>query len=165
MLRGRVDIEQFGTWYKNLEYVIQNNPTRGYNTSAAEDLDRYKNISADIYSGVPEFMQQYLDQQFSWLNNKFYAVSRMRPGMILPIHTDKYTYFKSQNSIGDNQYVLRIIVFLEDWQSGHVSEVDRTPFTLWKQGDWISWIDDTPHMAANLGHTNRYVLQITGITQ
>lgn len=165
MLIGRIELSQFNNWHQDLEYVIQNDPTRGYNATVPEDLDRYKNISSDIYNGVPEFVQQYLDQQFDWLNNKFYAVSRMRPGMVLPIHSDKYSYFRSQNTIGPGQHVLRIIVFLEDWQSGHVSEVNSTPFTSWKQGDWISWMDDAPHMAANLGHTNRYTLQITGVTQ
>lgn len=163
MLNGHIDLTAFDLWHRELDYVVQNDPTRGYNASRSEDLDLYKNISADIYNGVPPSLQQYLDQQFDWLDNKFYAVSKMRPGMILPIHSDKYAYFRSQNTIADNECVRRIIVFLEDWQSGHVSEVDGIPFTLWQQGDWISWTDDTPHMAANLGHTDRYTLQITGI--
>ena len=54
------------------------------------------------------------------------------------------------------------MVFLEDWRSGHIMEVDDQQLTGWKAGDWVGWRYDTPHLAANLGTTDRYTLQITG---
>jgi hypothetical protein len=32
----------------------------------------------------------------------------------------------------------------------------------WRAGDVIEWCYDTPHMAANMGSTARYTLQVTG---
>ena len=52
---------------------------------------------------------------------------------------------------------------MEDWQSGHVSECEHTVITNWSAGDYIVWKNDTQHLAANVGKTARYTLQITGI--
>jgi hypothetical protein len=55
------------------------------------------------------------------------------------------------------------VIFLEDWQSGHYFEIDGTPITAWSAGDVITWRYDVPHVAANVGMTDRYTLQITGV--
>ena len=57
---------------------------------------------------------------------------------------------------------MRIIVFLEDWQSGHYLEINGEPIIEWSAGDWVGWNYDTPHLAANIGMTDRYTMQITG---
>jgi len=31
----------------------------------------------------------------------------------------------------------------------------------WTKGEYIMWRGDTPHIAANVGSTNRYTMQIT----
>jgi hypothetical protein len=54
-------------------------------------------------------------------------------------------------------------VFLEDWQNGHYLELNGHPIVQWRAGDWVQWRDDLPHIAANVGKTPRYTLQITGI--
>ena len=59
-------------------------------------------------------------------------------------------------------WIYRAIVFLEDWSSGHYSEINGNPFVGWRAGDCLVWRYDTPHMAANLGDLPRYTLQITG---
>jgi hypothetical protein len=59
--------------------------------------------------------------------------------------------------------VVRIIVFLEDWASGHYLEMNKTPILNWKAGDWVCWRSDFLHLAANIGKTDRYTLQLTGI--
>jgi hypothetical protein len=53
-------------------------------------------------------------------------------------------------------------VYLEDWASGHYGEMAGQPITGWRAGDWVSWHDDFPHLAANMGRTDRYTLQLTG---
>ena len=58
--------------------------------------------------------------------------------------------------------VVRTIVYLEDWTSGHYCEMNGKPVTEWRAGDWVSWHDDFPHLAANMGRTDRYTLQLTG---
>jgi hypothetical protein len=92
---------------------------------------------------------------FSW------SVYRMNPGCCLPMHSDTYARFrKLHNWQGD---IHRAIIYMEDWQSGHVSEIEDTVITEWRAGDYIVWKNDTPHLAANVGKTSRYTLQITGV--
>jgi hypothetical protein len=63
---------------------------------------------------------------------------------------------------GQEHTIHRAIVFLEDWASGHYLEIDGEPIIKWTAGDVVIWCYDTPHMAANMGLTPRYTLQITG---
>jgi hypothetical protein len=55
------------------------------------------------------------------------------------------------------------VIYLEDWQSGHISEIEDTVISKWKAGDYIVWKNNTQHLAANVGKTSRYTLQITGV--
>jgi hypothetical protein len=41
-------------------------------------------------------------------------------------------------------------------------EIDGNPITKWSAGDWVGWNYDTQHLAANIGMTDRYTMQITG---
>lgn len=83
--------------------------------------------------------------------------------MILPYHHDKYGFYFSKHKELTVDNIRRIIVFLEDWRCGHISEIAGESHNNWKAGDWISWAGSTAHMAANLGPYDRYTLQITGI--
>lgn len=94
---------------------------------------------------------------FSW---SFY---RMGPGTVLPNHGDTYARFREIHGITDVQRVYRAVVFLEHWASGHYAEYDGQPRVQWTQGDWVAWQGDTVHAAANMGFTDRYTLQITGV--
>ena len=85
----------------------------------------------------------------------------MNPGCCLPMHGDTYSRFRElYNWNGD---IHRAVLYMEDWQSGHISEIEDTVITNWKAGDYVVWKNDTPHLAANVGKTARYTLQITGI--
>ena len=96
-------------------------------------------------------------QHFSW------SVYRMGPGCVLPNHSDTYARFIKLHNIKDPSTIYRAIVFLEDWQSGHYFEIQGQPFTNWRAGDTVTWNNDVPHLAANMGETDRYTLQITGV--
>ena len=88
---------------------------------------------------------------------------RMDTGTVLPDHKDLYKkYIELFNLQGQENWIYRAIIFLEDWQSGHYAEYDYNPFVNWRAGDCVIWHYDTPHMAANLGLLPRYTLQITG---
>lgn len=88
---------------------------------------------------------------------------RMDTGTILPTHEDLYTrYIKLFNLQGKERSIRRAIIFLEDWQSGHYAEYNNEPYVNWKKGNCVYWNYDTSHMAANIGPTPRYTLQITG---
>ena len=94
-------------------------------------------------------------KHFSW------SIYRMNPGSCLPEHGDTYTRFRQlYNWDGD---IHRAIFYMEDWQSGHISEIEKQPLINWCAGDYIIWKNDTLHLAANVGKTARYTLQITGV--
>lgn len=87
----------------------------------------------------------------------------MRPGDVMPEHRDTYRRFCDLYRVTDPESVQRYVVFLEPWQSGHYFEISNSPILSWQIGDWISWNGSVPHLAANLGRTDRYTLQITGL--
>jgi hypothetical protein len=96
------------------------------------------------------------------LSNFSWSIYRMGPGTVLPEHTDTYSRFKKVYRIKEHTTIMRAIVFLQDWDSGHYLEMNGEPVIKWRAGDWVIWSDQFPHLAANMGKTNRYTLQITG---
>lgn len=136
-----------------------------------QSLDLWRNLgytqtkfTGDMYdmrNPEPAWMsplRQYFPwQHFSW------SVYRMTPGCVLPNHADTYARFREIHCIEDPDSIHRAVIFLEDWQSGHYFEIDGSPLTDWLAGDTVIWRNDVQHLAANMGMTDRYTLQITGI--
>ena len=89
----------------------------------------------------------------------------MQPGTILPYHSDTYVRFCEIYGVTDISTIIRYVVFLEPWQSGHYLEINDEPITKWHRGDAVYWQGETPHIAANIGQTDRYTLQITGLSR
>lgn len=88
---------------------------------------------------------------------------RMDPGDNLPVHSDSYSrYITLFDLMTRRENIIRYIFFPQDRQSGHIFEIDGNIID-WKAGDYIAWRYDTPHLAANLGSTPRYSIQVTGI--
>lgn len=94
-------------------------------------------------------------------NNIGVTMYKMSPGVIMPTHIDKFVNYKKIFDINKNTKIFRAIIFLENWQNGHIFEIENKLFSSWSAGDCVSWEESTPHMAANLGSTNRYTAQIT----
>jgi len=86
---------------------------------------------------------------------------KMNTCNILPYHRDTYKKYIEIHKIKDTSKIKRAIIFLEDWKSGHIFEINNNPITKWRAGDYVLWKYDAPHMAANLGLEPRYTLQIT----
>lgn len=106
---------------------------------------------------IAPFRKHFQFVNFSW---SFY---RMSPGTTLPEHSDTYVRFKEIYHVPNDQDVVRVVVFLDDWQSGHYFEIAGHPIVQWRVGDWVMWKNDCPHIAANVGSSDRYTLQITGL--
>ena len=150
--------------YKNLLYINEpfNDPVSlkewrdlGY-TQTKFTGDMY-----DMRQEEPEWMFA-ITEAFPWRHFSW-SVYRMNPGTTLPMHGDTYARFRElHNWSGD---VHRAVVFMEDWQSGHISEIEDTVITGWKAGDYIVWKNDTQHLAADVGKTARYTLQVTGVIE
>lgn len=118
----------------------------------------------DMRSRQPTWNRTFVDiyHEMGWqdIGTSYY---RMNTGTILPVHQDLYVrYIELYNLQGQEHRIRRAVVFLEDWQSGHYFEGAGVPVLGWAAGDTVEWIYDLPHMAANIGLTPRYTLQITG---
>lgn len=152
--------------FKTLDYIQEpfNDPDSVANWLAQGYADQFIGDLCDMRHRLPTWTKGFLDiyTQLGWkdIGVAFY---RMPTGTVLPVHQDLYLrYIKVFGLEGKEQQIRRAIVFLEDWQSGHYIEVNGKPFVNWSAGDTIEWEYNTPHMAANIGLTPRYTLQITG---
>ena len=87
----------------------------------------------------------------------------------MPAWTEKFFNVFEGTNVGLSFYKMNTCnilpqhrdIFLEDWLPGHIFEIERTPVTNWKAGEYVLWQYDAEHMAANLGLEPRYTLQVT----
>ena len=86
---------------------------------------------------------------------------RMETSVIMPEHFDTFEFFIKRYNITDCSKIRRALIFLEDWQSGHIFEINNSSITGWKAGDYVIWDHTTPHLAANIGINMRYTAQVT----
>lgn len=122
--------------------------------------EKYAGLTIEKSQSQPNWVSE-VEKKFD-LKNKTSCIYCMTPGTIMPEHRDFYKKYKSLYNLKKVNNIVRIVVFLEDWKSGHYFEIEDMPIVNWKRGDYIMWKNDTPHMAANIGRENRYTLQITG---
>jgi hypothetical protein len=118
----------------------------------------------DMRSAQPSWNTQFIEiyQARGWkdIGTSYYC---MRPGTVLPVHRDTYSKYIELFALQEKKHTIRrAVVFLEDWHSGHYFEGGGEVVTGWKAGDVVEWEFDLDHIAANLGTTPRYTLQITG---
>lgn len=154
------------TEYLDLDYTVEefNNPKdlelwtqQGYQC-------KFTGAMCDMRKTQPSWNHKFI-KHFEGLGWKDIGTSyyRMDTCTILPLHQDTYKrYVELFKLQGQEHTIRRAIVFLEDWASGHYLELKGIPVTRWKKGFTVMWAYDAPHMAANIGLTPRYTLQITG---
>jgi hypothetical protein len=152
--------------FKNLAYI---NESFNDNANVAHWLslgyaNRFTGDMCDMRSPQPSWNHVFVDiyAKLGWkdIGTSYY---RMNTGTILPTHSDLYLRYVDVFGLqGQEHTIRRAVVFLEDWQPGHYAEYADRPHTAWHAGDVVEWAYDTPHMAANMGLTPRYTLQITG---
>jgi len=152
--------------YKTLDYINESfNDTQLLEVWTSQGYpNKFTGNMCDMRSQQPSWNQRIVEifQGQGWrdVGTSYY---RMDTGTVLPTHGDLYLkyidVFKLQ---GREHTIRRAIIFLEDWQPGHYAEYMDQAFVNWRAGAVIEWTYDTPHMAANLGLTPRYTLQITG---
>ena len=152
--------------YKNLEYSVEsfNNPLDTERWLKQGYRCNFTGAMCDMRKQQPTWNQKFIDH-FTGLGWQDIGTSyyRMDTCTILPLHQDTYKrYIELFNLQGQEHRIRRAIVFLEDWASGHYLELKGKSVTAWKRGFTVVWAYDAPHMAANIGLTPRYTLQITG---
>lgn len=146
----------------NIEQVPK--PDIGFDVVNGTNVDKYQGIiSAGVYRGLPNFFDKTIfEKEFNWIKNKGYAVHRMIPGTILPLHRDNYSYYATNNNITDLNNIIRVVLFLDDHKLGHILQIEGLSFANWSAGNYVFWQGKKAHMAANFGNEDRYTLQITG---
>jgi len=152
--------------FKNLKFInepfndsrqLQQWKQQGYTSHFTGDM-------CDMRSTQPSWNNRFIEifsgQGWKDVGTSYY---RMATGTVLPTHRDLYSkYIELFGLAGKEHTIRRAVVFLEDWQPGHYAEYDARPLVNWRAGTVVEWKYNTPHMAANIGLTPRYTLQITG---
>jgi len=131
----------------------------------------YTGLLREEYRGVPQwahdivrvFKRKHLaiDDKWYFLDATSLSLYHMPPGTIMPEHEDTYPRFREIYGEDDVTKICRILIFLDDWKTGHYFEMNREPYVKWKKGNYLYWTGDTSHLAANLGMEDRYTMQIT----
>jgi hypothetical protein len=152
--------------FKQLDYAVEafNNPADTAQWMEHGYPGKFTGAMCDMRRPQPVWNPMFVKyfNRLGWqdVGTSYY---RMSSGTILPVHQDTYKrYIELFDLTGREHTIYRAIVFLEDWASGHYLEIDGEPIIKWTAGDVVTWCYDTPHMAANMGLTPRYTLQITG---
>lgn len=154
--------------YIKLDYNLEpfNNPedlVKWHRQGYVHPDSHYTGFLCDMKKPQPSWNQRIID----WFAEEFKVKDigtsyyRMGTGVILPVHGDIYKRYRELFGC-KLEDIVRVVVMLEDWQSGHYFEIDNQPKCGWSAGDYHWWIGNTPHMAANIGVTKRYTLQLTG---
>ena len=95
------------------------------------------------------------------LDRALATVTRQDAGQVLPWHMDRYFYLKSRFPT-DTRPVWRFLLFLSDWEIGHLIQVKNTVYANWTRGDVIVWQPDSYHLSANAGLATKWTCNITG---
>ena len=154
----------WGTKYRDLNYI--NEPFNDTLSVAKWKLlgftqERFTGDMYDMRFTEPDWIEGFGVYFKDW-QHLSWSLYKMQPGAVLPCHKDTYTRYLKIHNLKNSKNVWRAVVFLESWSSGHYFEIDGNGITGWSAGDYIAWNNDVEHLAANIGETDRYTLQLTG---
>tara|TARA_E500000318_G_scaffold110781_1_gene127194 strand:+ start:1056 stop:1547 length:492 start_codon:yes stop_codon:yes gene_type:complete len=161
MIKATIPVTWTEKDYQYLPWVCNPIPEEKFNATVDTT-----NLNVGVYMCYDEkiLSKFYSAVEMLPLEKKVVAVNKFTPGQILPFHSDKYEEYKRRNNIKhkDQDQISRYIVFLHDQKAGHQLWIEDQICTG-PAGSAFGWRFGTEHMAANLGHEDRYVLQVTGI--
>lgn len=95
------------------------------------------------------------------LDHAVATLTRQDPGQILPWHYDRFFFLKKLFP-NDTRPIIRFLLFLQDWEMGHVLQVGNSMLTHWTRGDVVVWRPGQYHVSANIGLTTKWTCNITG---
>lgn len=160
MIKGNIPVIWDEQDYKKLNWVLPEPDKHEEKFNATVDITKYQVGVSMCYENLPKVLLD-AGKMFE-LEKTVVAVNKLEPGQILPFHRDKFAAYKKRNNILDSDNIIRIIVFLHDQKAGHQLWINDE-ICLGNAGSYFGWLKDTEHMAANLGHEDRYIMQITGV--
>jgi len=164
---GKINFDLPDFNYKNYKWIIEDNVTILGRSNSFEDQN-VKNVEAGYTSQNSMYYRNFeVDgavHDFCRTLFPRYSVGIMKqpPGQTLPVHTDTFFQFAKNNNVEPSS-CCRVNIFLEDWQSGHYFEINENSVLHWKQGDAIIIKCNEPHLSGNMGMTNKYTMQVTGV--
>lgn len=158
-------------WSKNSYTSLEYENPKPFNN--LRDVKKWKKLGfgGNKFSGhlcnmnkrQPKYSKDFIEWFERCYNAKDVGISyyMMPTGVILPTHKDTFKKYRELFKCPIKK-IIRAVVFLDDWNPGHIFEIDGYSITGYKKGDYVCWKGSTPHMAANIGVTKRYTMQITG---
>ena len=117
-------------------------------TSHIKSTRTTKNLDADEF---PTFTKIVKDLGVTEAKVRFMV---QPPGHLVPTHIDNLNHKTNHKRFG---------VACNDWAYGQFWHFGKEVWANWKTGDCIQWHNLTPHGTGNVGHSDRYTLQITGV--
>lgn len=88
-----------------------------------------------------------------------FSFLKMQTLDIIPNHVDDLKEYSKLLEVPRDR-IVRIIVMLENWKSGHYLEINGTMMTNWIAGDWFKLGADCSYSLANIGTDDFYSMQI-----
>ena len=143
----------------NDEYFIEKWKKDGYDN----DVEKFSGQMSNFYDRPPKWNNKIIDWAIDEMKLKDVGCCyyKMETNDLIPNHSDAYNVYTEKFNC-TTEDVHKILIFLEDWRSGHYFELEGKPIVDWKSGDYYQWKGSTKHFAANIGIEPRYTLQITG---
>ena len=96
------------------------------------------------------------------ITNSICRPTLQKPGNIMPWHNDKFFNFK-RNYPNQKEFVVRFIIFINDWTPGQFIQAGNSVIKGWQAGDIVLWHPTRMHLAVNAGYANKWTTNITGI--
>jgi hypothetical protein len=110
-------------------------------------------------------VKRHFDQQ---IRHPSVAVNLVKPGRYIPPHKDLFYRLLKNAPIEvteQNLEPVRINIFLQDWQLGHIFEMNGETWMGYNKGDYTVIHKGVPHSVVNIGYHPRYTLQISGFAE
>ena len=131
------------------------------------DKPNFPTGSAVVYQAfgdqAPDWAHKIKDM-FNWMDNKQVTINKITPGCFIPPHIDEF--FKLKQYLGtDNSStydIVRATMFVTDHKLGHIINIEGNSIDTYSKGDYAFIRSGQIHTVANLGHEDRYTLQVTG---
>jgi hypothetical protein len=175
MIKGTVDISHIT--YSMLEQTVfaERTETReagGYWETLGASTPNFP-LNSDIvyqtFENLPEWAYKTAELFSDWVFHYMITINKVTPGCFIPPHRDTLYRIRQKVSTENidisNMVPIRVNLFLQNKEVGHVFEMEDKFLNNYKQGDFLIITPDKVHSVANIGYLNRYTMQITGFAR
>jgi len=124
------------------------------------------NVHQSFGKACPKWTQK-VKKLFDWVGHATVTVNKLEPGQFIAPHAD--TLYRLKQYVKENDLdihdseIVRVNIFLQDKQIGHFLDVGNIGVGDYRKGDYVLLYPGVIHTVGNLGFTDRYTMQITGI--